>query len=206
MSETYGKGFPAPGEGCRFSINGCNMRAPNTGGETMARSIFRFESPERVESPDRINEYIHVARPGVWVLTAALILVLAAFVFWGITGRIPDTVTYKGVVWSEAGCHIRVAIDASQYSNTLVGKEASFRLPDGTQGNGHIDSASLTPYSREELQAILQSDFLVSSLVSADYSYIVDVAPTIDLHRYNLEVAEVTIITKELPPISYLLR
>ena len=64
----------------------------------MARSVFNFESEDRVESPERLNEYIRVASPGVWVMVSALVLVLVAFLVWGFTGRIPETSTLKGVV------------------------------------------------------------------------------------------------------------
>ena len=64
--------------------------------ELMARSVFDFENEDRVESPERLNEYIRVAGPGTWVMISALVLVLVAFVLWGFIGTIPETVTVQG--------------------------------------------------------------------------------------------------------------
>ena len=173
----------------------------------MARSVFNFESEDRVESPERLNEYIRVASPGVWVMVSALVLVLVAFLVWGFTGRIPETITLKGVVDKTMNYHMDVFIDASRYSGqSLVDKEISFSLPCGETGHGKIVNAGKTPYSKEELAKLLESDFLANSLLYADYSYVLDVDPMEDLSDHDLEIGEVTIITKEVPPISFLLQ
>ena len=100
-----------------------------------------------------------------------------------------------------------VFIDASRYSGqSLVDKEISFSLPCGETGHGKIVDAGKTPYSKEELAKLLESDFLANSLLYADYSYVLDVDPMEDLSDHDLEIGEVTIITKEVPPISFLLQ
>lgn len=171
----------------------------------MARSVFNFESEDRVESPERLNEYIRVANPGVWVLVSALVLVLVAFVAWGFIGRIPETVTLKGVVDETLNYHIDVLVDPSQYSaKSLVGKEVVFTFPSGIRGRGKVVNATSTPFSREEMSAMLESDFLTSSLVTSDYSNVLDVEPDADLSEHGLEIGQVTIITNEVPPITFL--
>lgn len=54
----------------------------------MNESIFREKSIEKVKSPDNLNEYIRVANPGVWVLLAAVIALLAGLCIWGIFGQL----------------------------------------------------------------------------------------------------------------------
>ena len=40
------------------------------------QAVFRKKSLDRVNSPEQLNEYIRVANPGVWVILAAVIVLL----------------------------------------------------------------------------------------------------------------------------------
>ena len=172
----------------------------------MRRSVFDFENEDRVESPERLNEYIRVANPGTWVMVSALLLVLAAFIAWGLIGTIPRSVTLKGVVDKSTGYSLDVVVDASQFTGeSLVGKEATYYLPSGAAGKGKIVRATDTPLSREEMAGVLESDFLASSLVYSDYSYILLLEPEEDLTEHGLEIGQVTIIVDEVRPVSFLL-
>jgi len=54
-------------------------------------SIFRKTSLERISSPERLNDYIKVSNPSVWIILAAIAVLLAAAVVWGFTAEItPD--------------------------------------------------------------------------------------------------------------------
>lgn len=73
----------------------------------MKESIFRKSSVERVNSPEQLNEYIRVASPGVWLVLAGIVVLLAGFVVWGVFGKI-DTVKNAEVI-SDGGkltCYI----------------------------------------------------------------------------------------------------
>ena len=54
-------------------------------------SLFREKNLERLESPEQLNDYLRVTSPGVWLVLAACIVLLAGFVLWGIFGRIDTT-------------------------------------------------------------------------------------------------------------------
>ncbi|MBR5337248.1 MAG: hypothetical protein IK152_04630 [Lachnospiraceae bacterium] len=172
----------------------------------MARSIFDVQSEDRVESPERLNEYIRVASPGVWAIVTALVIVFAAFIVWGFFGTIPKTIKLTGVVDTVVSDRINTTVDAKLYTGKdLIGKEATFRLPNGVTGKCIVRNATDVPYSKEELAKQLESDFLASSMAKADYSYVLDVASTTDLEEYQVMLCEVTIITGEVHPIYYLL-
>jgi len=51
-------------------------------------SVFREKSLERVSGPESLNDYIRVTSPSVWIVLAALVVLLAGIVAWGILGRI----------------------------------------------------------------------------------------------------------------------
>ena len=172
----------------------------------MQRSVFDFENEDRVESPERLNEYIRVANPGTWVMVSGLVLVLVAFIAWGFIGTIPKSVTFKGVVDESTNYCLDIVVDASQFSGkNLVGKEAAYKLPSGATGRAKVIRTTETPLSREEMAGVLEDDFLSSSLVNSDYSYILLVEPEEDLSEHGLEIGQVTVITEEVRPISFLL-
>lgn len=43
---------------------------------------------ERIKSPEQLDNYIRVTSPGVWLVLSAIIIVLAGFTFWILTGEI----------------------------------------------------------------------------------------------------------------------
>ena len=46
-------------------------------------SLFRKASMERIQSPEQLNDYLRVTNPTVWVLLAAVIVLLAGMLVWG---------------------------------------------------------------------------------------------------------------------------
>ena len=52
------------------------------------RSIFREKSIKKVTSPEELNDYIHVTSPSVWIVLAAIVLLLAGMIVWSIFGKV----------------------------------------------------------------------------------------------------------------------
>ncbi|MBO4374919.1 MAG: hypothetical protein J5829_07410 [Lachnospiraceae bacterium] len=50
--------------------------------------IFRQKSIDRVSSPEKLDDYIRVTTPGVWITLAALVILLAGTIVWGIFGEL----------------------------------------------------------------------------------------------------------------------
>lgn len=59
----------------------------------MNESIFRNKSLSKIQSPEVLDEYIKVSDPGVWLLLASVIILLAGACIWGIFGHIDSTVS-----------------------------------------------------------------------------------------------------------------
>ena len=57
----------------------------------MNEQIFRKKSVDKVSSPEQLNEYIRVANPGVWMVLAAIVILLAGVVVWGFIGHLDTT-------------------------------------------------------------------------------------------------------------------
>ncbi len=50
--------------------------------------IFREKSIERISSPEELNDYIRVTTPSVWLVLAALIVLLAGMLAWSALGTV----------------------------------------------------------------------------------------------------------------------
>lgn len=64
-------------------------------------SLFREKNLERLESPEKLNDYLRVTSPGVWMVLGAVIVLLIGVCIWGVFGRIQATT--QAVVITESG-------------------------------------------------------------------------------------------------------
>ena len=51
-------------------------------------SIFRKESLDKVSSPEKLDDYIRVTTPSVWITLIAIVLLLIGAIVWGIFGEV----------------------------------------------------------------------------------------------------------------------
>ena len=73
----------------------------------MNEEIFRKKSLEKIKSPESLNDYIRVTNPGVWLLLAAVIVLLIGLFIWGTFGHIETIVAGDiHVKDGEAICYI----------------------------------------------------------------------------------------------------
>ena len=63
----------------------------------MDHSVFRQKSMERITSPEQMNDYIRVSNPSVWMLLAAVIVLLIGVCVWGAFGHLDTTVQTGGI-------------------------------------------------------------------------------------------------------------
>lgn len=56
------------------------------------KSIFRKETVDRISSPDQLTDYLRVTNPGIWVVLATVILLLAGVLVWSSIGTLETTV------------------------------------------------------------------------------------------------------------------
>ena len=52
------------------------------------KSIYREKSIESVNSPDKLNDYIRVSTPSVWLVMAAIVILLFGILVWSIFGTV----------------------------------------------------------------------------------------------------------------------
>ena len=63
--------------------------------------LFRKKAVERISSPEKLNDYIHVTSPSIWMALGAIILILVGALVWATFGNIYTTVNGAGVVRDE---------------------------------------------------------------------------------------------------------
>ena len=114
-------------------------------------TVFRKKTLERISSPEQLNDYLRVTNPGIWVVLAAVILLLAGIFAWAAAGTLETkadaTVIVQGRVAQvvpagaeslEAGMPLRVAgqetviadTDTDEFGRSIGTTEVD--LPDGT--------------------------------------------------------------------------
>ncbi len=110
--------------------------------------LFREKSLEAIESPESLNDYLHVTSPGVWLVLAAVIALLVGGVLWGIFGRI-DTTVRLAVSSGQEGTVCYVPYDALEKvigvgKVTVNGED--YALRSGSQGTVAVMSEETNPY------------------------------------------------------------
>jgi ABC-type lipoprotein release transport system permease subunit len=58
----------------------------------MNESIFRQKSIDRISSPEKIDDYMKITGISMWLVLGCILLLLAAAIIWGFTGRIEDRI------------------------------------------------------------------------------------------------------------------
>lgn len=99
-------------------------------------NIFRQRSLDRISSPEQLTDYLRVTNPGVWVLLAAVIMLLGGLFAWSMVGSL-ETLT-DGVALVENGqaqimvtdsgkgeitSDMTVRIDSDEYEIATVEKD-----------------------------------------------------------------------------------
>ena len=54
----------------------------------MNNSIFRQKNIDKVSSPEKLDDYIRVTTPSVWITLAAILVLLIGAIIWGIFGEL----------------------------------------------------------------------------------------------------------------------
>ena len=56
-------------------------------------NLYRKQSMDRIQSPEQLNDYLHITKPSVWLVLAAVLLLLIGFFIWSSFNYI-DSVAY----------------------------------------------------------------------------------------------------------------
>ena len=124
------------------------------------KSVFRKKSLERLSSPERLEQLIQVVKPQDWLALATLGALVVFALGWSIFGRIPITVSGRGVLIRSQ----QSGVTATGASSSLVGL-AYFKIGDGKRIQPGM-KMMITPdtVKREEFGGMVGSVTAVSAL------------------------------------------
>ena len=114
-------------------------------------SLFRKDSMERISSPEQLTDYLHVTNPTVWVVMAAIIILLAGILVWSAFAQIDSFAA--GTAKVENGNLIVTFDDAKQAQNVkagmsvTVGDTSSTINSVGVAEDGSVFAAAATELS-----------------------------------------------------------
>ena len=82
----------------------------------MDDTIFRKKSLDKISSPASLGDYLHVTNPSVWMILAAVVVLLIGMLVWASTANI-DSYAY-GTAQVENG-NMRVTFDDPQAAGNV---------------------------------------------------------------------------------------
>ena len=142
----------------------------------MDKQLFRKQTMERISSPEQLQDYMKVTSPGIWMVLAAVIALLAGFIIASATGTIESTLSARGQV--QQGVE-GVVVTLPLEQREAIRENMAVRVGDQT---GHID---LIYESGDALNAVVK---------------LTDGANPLPEGTYDVEI-----VTETLRPISFLL-
>lgn len=98
--------------------------------------FFRQKSIERISSPEQLNSFLRVTNPGIWLLLAAVIVLLCGLFAWSMVGNLETVSDGVAVIENgtaqimitdgsggDLGTGMTVRIGDEEYSITTVEKD-----------------------------------------------------------------------------------
>ncbi len=120
-------------------------------------TVYRKASMERIQSPEQLNDYLRVTNPSVWVILAAVVLILAGMLIWGSFAYIDSFVTctaeVKGGVMTVTFEDEASAKNVKAGMNVTVGDTASTIVSVGRASDGKLFAQAETALADGSYQA-----------------------------------------------------
>ena len=156
---------------------------------------------ERVVSPEALDAYVRVAKPGVLIMVASLFVFVAALLIWGFTGTLPKTITVNGALSGNG--KVVCYVEAAKLEGNIDGCAANIRTADGTVLSAVVTQVSDYPLSGAEIAASQPNDWLTEMLSVNGYAYAVTLTAD-SADAKTSAIVSVTLITAEVKPISFI--
>lgn len=84
----------------------------------MEKKLFREKSLDRISSPETLTDYIKVTTPSVWLILAAILLLLIGVCCWGFFGRLNTKV---GTIVMSTGNYMYAIVEDTEAERIKVG-------------------------------------------------------------------------------------
>lgn len=162
------------------------------------KKIFREKSLERISSPDRLNEYIKVSSPGVWIAMLAVAVFLIGALVWAITGRVA---VYVPAVANANDGITTIYVPCNELDKRVIDDAIDFETDSGhfvLKGNaGSSEPTEVTPEILNEIDPIV---VYTGRIREGDWLYILE-------GTSKLEDGVITckVVSEEHAPIDFII-
>ena len=152
------------------------------------KEIFRQKAIERVTSPEKLDDYIHVTSPSIWMELAGIICILVGALVWATVGNIYTTVGGAGVVTDN---NLMIYIKVADRPSVKEGMDITV--------NGHKTVVrEISPEPVQVSEEVGEYVLDATGLQSGDWTYMVEA--DIDLPD---GIYEASITVESLHPIKF---
>ena len=163
----------------------------------MQSKLFKKSSMQRITSPEKLNDYIQVANPSVWLILSAVIVLLASLLIWGFFGSVSTTHTVKGIARDGS---IVCYVNANAGFSVQKGMRTAITCDMAGTVTGEVAEVSPAPLSYPEASAGIESDYAVYALGLADWN--IKAVISADSALTEGAIYSVSITTESLRPIE----
>jgi hypothetical protein len=102
--------------------------------------IFRQQALDRINSPEQLHDYMKVTNPGIWIILAAVILLLGGMFAWASVGKLETTANAMAVI--ENGT---ATVMLTEAASSKITSEMSVRIE---SQDYHISTVKYDEYGR----------------------------------------------------------
>ena len=123
-------------------------------------NIFRKKTLDRISSPEQLTDYLRVTNPGIWMVLATVILLLAGIFAWSTAGRL-ETLASGTAVVRDGTAEIILADSGSVQSGMAVRLGGEEYLISTVEADDYGRAVAWAPVSvadgRYDVQVVLES-------------------------------------------------
>ena len=107
------------------------------------KTVFRQKTIDRISSSEQLTDYLRVTNPEIWVILAAVILLLAGVFAWSMVGTLETTAEVKVIVEDHTAQVIGLGAETMKEGMPLrVGGQSFFLASAGTDEFGRSVGAA----------------------------------------------------------------
>ena len=153
--------------------------------------VFREKSLQRLNSTDKLDDYLKVTRPSLWLILGAIILLLVGVVFWGTYGTIESTTTTAIIVKNNT---YTIVMDKDVYDK--LESDSFFRVENTEIKYDENATIDVVEYSQLDNKTIYYSNV-------TENDTIVSISGSIS--GFDNGVYSCTVVFEQIPPIKFVI-
>lgn len=157
--------------------------------------LFREESIQKNASPEKLDDYIRVTNPSVWLILGAVAVLVACALVWSVAGSIPTTLTKP---FTPDGGKLVSFFTPDEASMLKIGMPATVGGKPAA-----VSEIGATPLSYAEAAAQLPGDYAAHLLGLSEWN--VPVTVSCEVAAEQGAFVDVRIVTDSVRPIDFLI-